>query len=668
MSGTKISKKKLNFSGMVFAIFFLLTLFKLYIVSGEEILARFAPHDELWYILAARHWFWFSPNYDLMTIIHLPVYPIFIALVHSTGIPLRIGIEVAFLSSGFYFVYALRRIGINQIICLLAYILIILHPLSFDLFNRTLAETFYAPLLMASLASIILMLINAKKKKLFFSIMTGFFLALLWFTREESILILGVLFMVSILAVFITLRETRDWKKAFNKLKTALFIPAIIIISFSVLIQTANYFKYGLFAASEMNGFGYKAAYTALLRIKPEKPVRFVPITSETRKVAYSISPSFKELEPYLEDHSNFAYSWTKKEMGIENEMAAGWFYWMLREAVNSAGYKTAPEENAFYERVADEINKGIAEKKIPKRFVLFSFLDPGTFSYLSHLPDSLKKIIMLFTETRKPAEAGLTDNIFSGQNKIIIDSMTNRRTHNTTFGSITLNGWVFLKGGNIIKVSLESENGEKIASTESFISRPDVQVGYKNDANNIPIDSGFILEINQPEESLTSTSLVFYSEDNKRFQVPYSKLDLLESIRLEPNNANQSLYFAIDQKVAPGIPMSLSFKNYIQDIVWLVYGNVILFLSYLGILSFLVMICLWKLLDYKKPIYTMLLILFFVVATRTLLFTVLDVDSWNAAQQPRYLFPVMPVYSTFLLVLIYQASVLIREKIFCVK
>lgn len=664
MSETVVIKKKLNFSKVVLAIFSLLALFKFYLISREEILALYAPHDEFWYILAASRWVWFSQNYDLMTMIHLPVYPIFIALWHLTGIPLRIGIDLVFILSSFYLTYALRKINASQIICILIFSLIILHPLSFDLFNRTLAETFYTPLLLSFLASLILMWISADKKKLFFSILMGFFAGLLWFTREESVLILGMLALVYLLIAFFAFKEAKDWKQVVKQLKIPI-LPSLIIIScFTIFIYAANYAKYGLFAPSALNGSDYKSAYTALLKIKPEKTVRFVPITSDTRQKAYSVSPSFRELKPYLENHSNFAYFWTKKEMGIDNEMAAGWFYWMLRDAVSMAGYKTAAEENSFYRRMANEINQGIEEGKVSSRLVPLSFLDPGTFSYLSYFPSSLKKISTLFVETRKSSEASLKDNIFSGQNKIIIDSETNRRAHNINSGSVALNGWAFLKTDRVLKVSLENEAGGVIASTSFFSARPDVQAGYKEGINTIPGEIGFNLEINQPEESLVDTILVFYGENGQIYKAPYAKLNLLKPDQIKSITSDQYLNFAIDQKNVTGNVDGSSLNNRIQDIIWFIYGKIILILSCLGLFSFFVTVYFWKNLNYKEPVYSVLAIMLFAVISRTFLFALLDIGSWNAAQQPRYLFPVMPVYSTFLAVLVYQTYVLIRKKI----
>jgi len=73
-------------------------------------------------------------------------------------------------------------------------------------------------------------------------------------------------------------------------------LPLAIIAVFSFGVKTVNYLRFGLFASTEFNSSGYKAAYRALLRINPPHPVRFVPVTSEVRKMAYQESPALREL------------------------------------------------------------------------------------------------------------------------------------------------------------------------------------------------------------------------------------------------------------------------------------------------------------------------------------------------------------------------------------
>src|SRR5690349_15149912 len=74
----------------------LIGLFKLLLVSKQDIVAFDRPHDDYWQILSSSHWYWGAP-YDQWTLMHLPVYPLFVALTRLTGLPLRLAIELVYL-------------------------------------------------------------------------------------------------------------------------------------------------------------------------------------------------------------------------------------------------------------------------------------------------------------------------------------------------------------------------------------------------------------------------------------------------------------------------------------------------------------------------------------------------------------------------------------------
>ena len=69
------------------------TLFKLWLVHTEEIYGSATEHDALWFLNAAKHWYWGS-EYNWTAFVRPPAYPLFIAVMHLAHIPLRTGIEL----------------------------------------------------------------------------------------------------------------------------------------------------------------------------------------------------------------------------------------------------------------------------------------------------------------------------------------------------------------------------------------------------------------------------------------------------------------------------------------------------------------------------------------------------------------------------------------------
>ena len=81
---------------------------------------------------------------------------------------------------------------------------------------------------------------------------------------------------------------------------------------------------------------------------------------------------------------------------------------------------------NHFYRNAAREINRACDEGRIPCRFVLVSFLDPGTFAQLGYLPQSLGRMATLFVLPHHKITGG-DDAILTAPQRALYDEMTGR-------------------------------------------------------------------------------------------------------------------------------------------------------------------------------------------------------------------------------------------------
>ncbi len=73
------------------------------------------------------------------------------------------------------------------------------------------------------------------------------------------------------------------------------------LLLLNVAINAANYRAFHSFSKSEFNASSFRAAYKALLRIKPVREHRFVAVSTDALEKAYSVSPAFAQLKPQLE-------------------------------------------------------------------------------------------------------------------------------------------------------------------------------------------------------------------------------------------------------------------------------------------------------------------------------------------------------------------------------
>src|SRR6476620_11450526 len=88
----------------------LLALFKFWVIQTEEIYGSSTEYDALWYVGSAKHWYW-GTTYSWTGFVRPCAYPLFIAVLHFLGIPLRIGIELAQMAGYAVLIAALRKAG-----------------------------------------------------------------------------------------------------------------------------------------------------------------------------------------------------------------------------------------------------------------------------------------------------------------------------------------------------------------------------------------------------------------------------------------------------------------------------------------------------------------------------------------------------------------------------
>jgi len=300
----------------------------------------------------------------------------------------------------------------------------ILHPGSFQLNNYTMADAFYAAALPLALGGLLLTLFTGK---LVHATWTGIALALLWNTREESVLIPPVIVVFLVIAVVQQRIASGSWKPAIRYwLKPASAMLGVLVL-LNVSINAANYRAFHSFAKSELNASSFKAAYKALLRIKPDRDQRFVAVSTASLERAYSVSPTFAQLRPQL--GGELGRNWQVPAfdaLGI-HEIGTPWLLWALRSTANAQDiHKSAASADHFYRDVAREINRACDEGRVPSRFVLSTLLGPGAIAHIRYMPESFPRIAALFL-LRYHTIDGRDDAILTEPQRALYDEMTNR-------------------------------------------------------------------------------------------------------------------------------------------------------------------------------------------------------------------------------------------------
>jgi hypothetical protein len=402
-----------------------LIVFKFWLVHTEDIYGSATEYDALWYLGSAKNWYWGSP-YSWTAFARPPAYPLFIALVHLSGIPLRIAIELLQIAAYVVLVTAFRKAAVPRSVCLLAFAVMLLHPASFLFNNHTMSDSFYAGVLPLALGGLLLTLFTGKPVH---ATWTGVTLGILWNTREESILIPAMLALFFGIALFRQHSEMGSWKAAarsWTRPAAAMLAPLALLV---LAVDVANYRTFHSFSKSDLTSSSFQAAYKALLRIRPSHQQRFVSVSTEALETAYTVSPVFARLKPQFEGDLGKAWQVPAfNSLGI-HEIGAPWFHWALRNVAAKSGdiHDSATNANRFYRDVATEINRACDEGRVPTRFVLSTFLDPGAIASLPHLPESFARIAGLFL-LQFETVAARDDAILTAAQRALYDEMTGRR------------------------------------------------------------------------------------------------------------------------------------------------------------------------------------------------------------------------------------------------
>ncbi len=347
------------------------TVLALWLSGDQGIHAGPSEYDDEWFLRTAESWYWFAPGYSRLSFLKEAPYPLFVAVTYRLGLPLRLAHEVIYLAAAGFLAWTLMYRQTRSWVALVVYAAIAFLPAHFYMFERATHDTLYSALLMLAGGALLLQVKRRGKPGWWLCwVATGLALGLLWNTRQERSLV--VVFVLP----FLVASLLAEWNHAANTGRALLrwllewAPPAALVALMTFMFMYANYCRWGVFAVSNISSPKLQAAYRALLSIKPDRPLSYVPITRDMREKAYSVSPSFRELQPSLEGHLlHWHDAWNSYQDIPENEYSGGFFLLLFRQAVKEAGhYQSATETESYYGRIAEELNTAAAEGRLRTR------------------------------------------------------------------------------------------------------------------------------------------------------------------------------------------------------------------------------------------------------------------------------------------------------------
>lgn len=603
---------------------------RLFFTYDRSILALNSPHDEFWYIQTAARYIWGGGNdgYNQMTIIHLPIYSVWLDFLHFLHIPARFGIDLGWLLASGYLAYAFLRLTSMKWLTGMIFTFLAFHPYTISIFDRALAETFLAVVCAAVIAAGV-ELWNCRDseagiRRIVALTVFIFGFAIAFHARKEGVVIMAPLLVL----VCWSFLDRQRWWSGIGRKKLAiplLVMPILFTVLLGITLSAGNYLKWGIFARHELSAPGFQRAIAALNSIDVGRTPREFTVTKKVLAQAYRVSPTLSELQSFME--SGIGTMWvgiSSQNTGLPGEIGNGWFFWALRDVAAEAGWhKNAKFADNKYAAIADELENAFATGQLKKRGVVFSsFLDPDYGKWLPYLPRSILNISKLVALPRLadldlPSDTATPDQL----GKYI--HITGRRTESADAGRVSgVNGWV--KTSLSMMVGLGTKDATFSWTNLSKLQRPDVPGAYgfsaSADGNELP------------------TELHFRSADGESASVALRTLKA-QATAITEGEVRAEL--GIDSLTYSQYPKFFKADKWLSKlcVAYQIMGYMFCVAS---IWSVLLLGIRKRQLSGMTLIFGIMIIL---IIVRVVLFSVVDASSYSA-MQARYILPIIPAFA----------------------
>lgn len=324
---------------------------------------------------------WLGP-FDHITLSKAPFLPIFLGVIHTIFLPLRVAEFLLYASLPFIAckVIAPLRLSNGKVLFIAAIFFLLVPVLNNELrLGRGVLFGFILILFLLSLLGVVIRSRNhATSSVLVWSGLAGIALGLASITREEAswLLIPAMLAFAGYFMVEVS-------RKRLGQLILCLVVTWVAYSIPVQLVSFKNELAYGIDGPSLRQNDSFRRLYSILSSLEPAKRQRFVPILAEVRQNAYALSPHFKEIEPFLEGpaldnialaknhHQLNGWESGKREFFVSN------FEFALSKAIVLSGRDEGESFVSFCDTAAEEISTAIEEGKIDAGGIVLPMLAP---------------------------------------------------------------------------------------------------------------------------------------------------------------------------------------------------------------------------------------------------------------------------------------------------
>ena len=391
----------MNLQVIFYIVFIALTVLRFYMeyYLGWDLGLNSKVDDEMQVnnAYAILHGQWMG-EYSNSTIPKHPMFPVFLAMMHSLHLSYPIGVATLICGSALLFVIAIKPICENVIIRGFFYVFLIYNPVGFaDGFATRIYRNSLIPwavlLVVASMVGLYLRKGYTLKKMFFWSVILGLSISFFWFLREDSIWMMPfIMASIGLIAIYLVKLFLKTYPKGqrgdavkknirrIMKYIVLLCLPFLTLGLTHLGIAGLNKLNYGIFVTEDRVESSIGDVMSKLYRIddghnwKDERASEEsdILVSSESIRLAQEASPTFARLDNMLACY--YVFSGGQELWGDTPE-------WALRDAAAEKGYyRDAVDTEVFFAIVANELEKAFDEGILKKREGIYLSSQTGAF------------------------------------------------------------------------------------------------------------------------------------------------------------------------------------------------------------------------------------------------------------------------------------------------
>ncbi|MGE3897227.1 MAG: hypothetical protein AB7F39_04910 [Variibacter sp.] len=338
--------------------------------------------------LVSGHWL---GAFNQFTLMKGPGYPAFLALAAASGLPVSAAHAFVHCLAILTTAWALRRITGSTALALVALLILIFLPASFDpQLQRVFRDQIYwsQTLLVLSTFSVALLAPPVDlRRRMLFALLSGVLLEWTWLTREEGI------WLVPGLGIIVLGRALQLWRERGSFRNAAAMIGCVLggFMCVQASFFTMNYLRYGALVGVDTKETNFMNAFAALQSIDTGDRRPYVPVSEATLEAAAAHSATFAPVANSLRKGGPLD-GWYKA--GCETmpqtcgSIGGGWFIWAFRDAAALNGFFESPSvASTKFGAMAAEITDACRNGKLHCRRAIQSFIPPLTSEQWWQLP-----------------------------------------------------------------------------------------------------------------------------------------------------------------------------------------------------------------------------------------------------------------------------------------